>query len=97
MGLRLFSSIFKNFFKEEVEIKFVVSQPATKSGRGKRIKLSAVEEWAIEKDIPTYTPKKTNEVDFLEIIKLIKVDFIIVVAYGNMVAMRLLITQNIKP
>ena len=54
----------KNLFQEEVEIKFVVSQPATKSGRGKRIKLSAVEEWAIEKDIPTYTPKKTNEVDF---------------------------------
>mgnify|MGYP001161302355 FL=1 len=75
----------KNLFQEEVEIKFVVSQPATKSGRGKRIKLSAVEEWAIEKDIPTYTPKKTNEVDFLEMIKLIKVDFIIVVAYGNMV------------
>ena len=75
----------KNLFQKEVEIKFVVSQPATKSGRGKRIKLSAVEEWAIEKDIPTYTPKKTNEVDFLEMIKLIKVDFIIVVAYGNMV------------
>ena len=75
----------KNLFKKNIEIKFVVSQPATKSGRGKKINFSAVQEWAIEKDIPSYTPKKTSEVDFLKKIKSIKVDFIIVVAYGNLV------------
>ena len=75
----------KHLFQENVEIRFVVSQPATKSGRGKRINLSSVEEWAIEKNIPTYTPNKTNEVDFLKKIKSFKVDFIIVVAYGKLV------------
>ena len=75
----------KYLFKENLLIKFVVSQPASKSGRGKKTKLSSVEKWSLEKKIPTFTPKNLNDNEFLNKLKKIPVDFIIVVAYGNLV------------
>ena len=75
----------KYLFQENLLIKFVVSQPASKSGRGKKTKLSSVEKWSLEKKIPTFTPKKLDDPEFLEKLNKIPVDFIVVVAYGNLV------------
>ena len=75
----------KYLFKKNLLIKFVVSQPASRSGRGKKTKLSPVEKWSLEKKIPTFTPKSLNDQKFLEKINNISVDFIVVVAYGNLV------------
>ena len=75
----------KYLFNENFLIKFVVSQPASKSGRGKKIKLSPVEKWSLENKIPIFTPKNLNDQKFLEMIGNISVDFIVVVAYGNLV------------
>ena len=75
----------KYLFNKKFLIKFVVSQPASKSGRGKKIKLSPVEKWSLENKIPSFTPKKLDDKKFLEKISQISVDFIVVVAYGNLV------------
>ena len=45
-----FSLQFLKFlYEENFLIEFVVSQPASKSGRGKKTKLSPVEKWSSEK------------------------------------------------
>ena len=75
----------KYLFNENFLIKFVVSQPASKSGRGKKIKLSPVEKWSLENKIPIFTPKNLNDQKFLEMVGNISVDFIVVIAYGNLV------------
>ena len=82
-----FSLQFLKFlYEENFLIEFVVSQPASKSGRGKKTKLSPVEKWSSEKKIPVFTPSKLNQQNFLTKIKTIPVDFIVVVAYGNLVS-----------
>ena len=58
----------KYLFNENFLIKFVVSQPASKSGRGKKIKLSPVEKWSLENKIPIFTPKNLNDQKFLEMV-----------------------------
>ena len=75
----------KYLFSKNFLIKFVVSQPASKSGRGKKTNPSPVEKWSLEKKIPTYTPNNLSDERFLQSIRKISVDFIIVVAYGNLV------------
>lgn len=75
----------KYLFSKNFLIKFVVSQPASKSGRGKKTNLSPVEKWSLEKKIPTFTPNNLSDERFLQSIRKISVDFIIVVAYGNLV------------
>ena len=71
--------------ENNAEISFIVTQPASVSGRGKKINLSPVEKWGLEKKLKVYSPTKVNEPNFRKDIKKKKVDFIIVVAYGNLI------------
>ena len=59
------------------------TNPDKPSGRGMKLKASAVKEYAIEKEIPVYQPKKVrkNE-EVLETLKKLNPDVIAVVAYG---------------
>ena len=50
----------KYLFQENLLIKFVVSQPASKSGRGKKTKLSSVEKWSLEKKNSDFYTKKVR-------------------------------------
>jgi methionyl-tRNA formyltransferase len=85
-GTPEFSLTFlKHIFEEKFNISFVVSQPPAKSGRGKKKHKSAVQNWAEKKGIKTFTPETTNERVFKKEILSQKVDFIVVVAYGNMI------------
>ena len=79
-----FSLEFLKYLSEQlINISFIVSQPASNSGRGRKKKTSPVESWGLKNKIKTFTPKKINDPNFREKIKKISVDFIIVVAYGN--------------
>ncbi len=81
-----FSLQFLKFLhQKKLKISYVVSQPPANSGRGKKLLLSPVHEWSKKKKIPIFTPTKTGEKDFLNEIKKFNVDFIIVVAYGNII------------
>ena len=60
------------------------TNPDKPSGRGMKIKYSAVKEYALEKNIPIYQPKKLrNNEEIIEKLKELKPDFIAVVAYGK--------------
>jgi len=75
----------ETLYKNNAEIVFIVSQPASISGRGKKLNHSPVEKWGLQKNIKTLTPKKLNDLEFRKKIKEKNVDFNIVVAYGNLI------------
>ena len=86
-GTPEFSLTFlKYLFEKKLNINFVVSQPPAKSGRGKKRYKSAVQNWAEKKGIKTFTPETTNDHIFKEEILRKKIDFIVVVAYGNIIS-----------
>jgi methionyl-tRNA formyltransferase len=60
----------------------VITQPDRKSGRGKKISTSAVKLFSEEHEIPVLQPTSIMDTKFLNIIKKINPDMIIVVAYG---------------
>lgn len=69
----------------EFEVSAVFTQPDRPKGRGKNLAMSAVKQLAISYNIPVYQPikiKKNEEI--IEIIKNLKPDFIVVVAFGQM-------------
>ncbi len=89
------SPIFSLKFLEELErnktnILFVVTQPPSRSGRGKEKSLTSVHAWAKEKKINIYTPISTNEDDFYNELKEFKVDIAVVVAYGKIISERII-------
>ncbi len=65
------------------EICAVVTQPDKPKGRGKRMQFSPVKECAIAYGLTIYQPRKVKEDSFIEQIKAIKPDAIIVVAFGQ--------------
>ena len=75
----------KYLHENNAEISFIVTQPASQSGRGKKINPSPVEKWGLEKNLKVYSPIKVNDSSFQKDIKKQKVDFVIVVAYGNLI------------
>jgi methionyl-tRNA formyltransferase len=85
-GTPEFSLEFLKYLKlNKITISFIVTQSASQSGRGKRISRSPVEDWGIKNKIQTFSPFKINDENFRNKIKDMKVDFIVVVAYGNLI------------
>lgn len=70
---------------EEFGVKAVFTQPDRPKGRGKKLGLSPVKEVALEHNIPVYQPLKIrgNE-EVINEIKAMEPDFIIVVAFGQL-------------
>lgn len=69
---------------EEFEVAAVFTQPDKPKNRGKKLTMSSVKEVALNNNIPVYQPIKIkNEPEFIEKIKEIDPDFIVVVAYGQ--------------
>lgn len=85
----------KESFKKLVEEKFNVVACFTNedkpSGRGMKLKASAVKEYAIEQNIPVYQPKSVrNNEEIINILKGYEPDFIAVVAYGKILPKEIL-------
>ena len=75
----------KYLYKENAKILYVVSQPPSISGRGKKIKFSPVHDWALKKNINVYTPKSINDQQIMKEIQSQKTDINVVVAYGKII------------
>lgn len=75
----------------EFEISAVFTQPDRPKGRGKNLAMSPVKQLALTYDIPVYQPLrlKKNE-EMIEIIKNLQPDFIIVVAFGQILPKEIL-------
>ena len=67
----------------DCHISAVVTMPDRKQGRGQHVKFSPVKQTAIENNIPVFQPLKATDKSFLDELKKIKPDLIIVVAYGK--------------
>ena len=75
---------FKGLYEAGFNIVGCFTNPDKPSGRGMKLKASAVKEYAIEKEIPVYQPKKLrNNEEVLETLKELNPDIIAVVAYGK--------------
>jgi methionyl-tRNA formyltransferase len=68
---------------ENSEVVAVYSQPDRPVGRGLKLKASPVKELAQAAGIPVFTPEKVSVAEEIERIRSFKPDFIVVVAYGQ--------------
>lgn len=76
---------------ENHNVTAVFTQPDKPKGRGKKIAFSPVKEEALKHDIEVYQPVKLkNEPELIEKIKSMKPDFIIVVAFGQILTKEIL-------
>jgi len=76
---------------EEYNVKAVFTQPDRPKGRGKKLALSPIKEVALEYNIEVFQPVKLKEEpDMIEALKKIKPDFIIVVAFGQILTKEVL-------
>lgn len=72
-------------------VEAVFTQPDRPKGRGKKLAFSPVKEEALKHDIKVYQPKKLkDEKEMIEMLKEMKPDFIIVVAFGQILTKEVL-------
>ena len=67
----------------EYEVIGVVTQPDKPKGRGKSIQMTPVKECALKYDIPVYQPVKLREQENIDELSKLDIDFIVVVAFGQ--------------
>ena len=65
------------------EVAAVVTQPDKAKGRGKSVVFSPVKEKALAYHIPVYQPVRARDPEFVETLKAIAPDVIVVVAFGQ--------------
>ncbi len=72
------------------DVQAVFTQPDRPKGRGKKIGISEVKERALLSDIPVYQPEKIKKSDDIQVLKDLKPDVIVVVAYGQLLSQEIL-------
>lgn len=76
---------------EKYGVEAVFTQPDRPKGRGKKMAFSAVKEVAVKHDIKVFQPEKLkDDRDAIEYLKDLKPDFIIVVAFGQILTKEVL-------
>ncbi|OAA94346.1 methionyl-tRNA formyltransferase [Clostridium coskatii] len=76
---------------EEFNVEAVFTQPDKPKGRGKKLSFSEVKEEALKHDIPIYQPLKLkNDAEAISALTKIRPDFIVVVAYGQILTKQVL-------
>lgn len=75
---------------EKHEILGVVTQPDKPQNRGKKLGMPPVKELALKYDIPVYQPVKARDESFVNILKEINPDVIVVVAFGQILPKEIL-------
>lgn len=76
---------------DEFGVQAVYTQPDKPKGRGKKLGFSEVKEVAVENNIPVFQPiKLRNNIEEIDRLKSLKPDFIIVVAFGQLLPKEIL-------
>ncbi|MDT8317567.1 MAG: methionyl-tRNA formyltransferase [bacterium] len=65
------------------DIKGVVTQPDRRAGRGRKPILSPVKELALKEELPIYQPEKVRDNSFVDTLRSLEADVMVVVAYGR--------------
>lgn len=77
--------------REGFEVAAVFTQPDKPKGRGKKLAMSEVKEAALRHGIPVYQPSDLkNDKELIQLMKDISPDFIVVVAYGQILSKEVL-------
>lgn len=91
MGTPDFSvGTLRELVKAGHEVVGVVSQPDKPKGRGKSLMPTPVKEAALELGLPVYQPKKVREPEFIEILRKLEPEVIVVVAFGQIIPQEIL-------
>ena len=86
MGTPSFSVPFLDaILKSKRMVSGVVTQPDKPTGRGRKIIPSPVKEYALKHNITIFQPSKLSDQSFVESIKEIRPQYIVVVAYGRII------------
>lgn len=73
----------KKLIDEKYDIAAVLTQPDKPRDRGMKLSYSPVKELALENNIPVYQPTKLRDGTATELIKSLRPDILVVVAYGR--------------
>lgn len=91
MGTPDFSvGTLRELVKAGHEVVGVVSQPDKPKGRGKSLMPTPVKEAALELGLPVYQPKKVKDPEFLEVLRKLAPEVIVVVAFGQIIPQSIL-------
>lgn len=72
------------------EVVGVVTQPDKPKGRGKTMMPTPVKETALKYNLPVYQPKKVREPEFVELLRSLKPDVMVVAAFGQIITKEIL-------
>ena len=75
---------------KEHNVTAVVTQPDKPKGRGKKMMFSAVKEKALEYGLTVYQPEKVKDSDFIQVLKELAPDIMVVVAFGQILSEEIL-------
>lgn len=76
---------------DNYQVSAVITQPDRPKGRGKKLAFSEVKEVAVKNNITVYQPEQIKlDMEVIQIMKDIKPDFIVVVAYGQILSKEIL-------
>lgn len=75
---------------KEHNVSAVVTQPDRPKGRGKKMMFSAVKEKALEYGLTVYQPEKVKDSDFVQVLKELAPDIMVVVAFGQILSEEIL-------
>lgn len=82
--------ILKNLIHSRHQLIAVVTQPDKPKGRGNQIQFPPVKELALKHKIPVFQPVKVREENFLETVRQLNPDVIVVAAFGQILPKALL-------
>lgn len=75
------ATVLKKLVEEGKAVVGVITAPDRPSGRGRKLKASAVKEYALSQEIPVLQPTNLKNEDFLEALKVLNANLQIVVAF----------------
>lgn len=80
----------ESLFAKGYSIDLVITQKDKPKGRGKKVQYTPVKEKALELGLSVYQPDNVNDPESIEIMKKLNPDFIVVVAYGQILKKEIL-------
>lgn len=83
-------------YKNNYDIKMVITQKDKRKGRGKKIQYTPVKEKALDLGLEVYQPEDINSPDMINIVKGMAPDFIVVVAFGQILKKEILDVPKYK-
>ncbi|MGO1470237.1 MAG: methionyl-tRNA formyltransferase [Tissierella sp.] len=91
MGTPDFATVsLEALYENNYDIKLVITQGDKKRGRGKKLQYPSVKQEALDLGLEVYQPKDINSKESIEKLKNISPDFIVVVAFGQILKKEIL-------